>query len=95
MVVLPAPFGPSNANTLPCGTAILTSFSTVCLPNDLVRPDADIAGEAAILFDIHAKEPGNLVLPTHQYLRFTNRVIDLRSLMAIVLQCVILEGTVR
>src|ERR1700687_1126697 len=43
MVVLPAPLGPSSANTLPRCTLRFTAASTVTLRNDFVRPSVLIA----------------------------------------------------
>src|SRR4051812_12016758 len=42
-VVLPAPFGPSRPNTVPCRTARSTPSSAVVLPYRFTRPSARIA----------------------------------------------------
>ncbi len=38
VVVLPAPFGPSNPKTVPSCTAMSTPLTARTFPNDLVRP---------------------------------------------------------
>ena len=43
IVVLPAPFGPSSANTLPSATSRSTPSSTTCSPKDLRSPVAVMA----------------------------------------------------
>src|SRR5487761_1124840 len=44
VVVLPAPFGPRNAKTVPSGTEKLMPSTARRLPYDLERPEAAIAG---------------------------------------------------
>ena len=56
-VVLPAPFGPSRANTEPAGTSRSIPSRTTCLPYDLRRPRTRIAG-AAVAVAVIGHLPG-------------------------------------
>ena len=49
IVVLPAPFGPSNAKIVPTPTVRSTWLSTIDSPNDLHTRDAAIAILGAVL----------------------------------------------
>ncbi len=49
VVVLPAPFGPSRANTVPAGMVRSMPSRTVLSPYDLRRPMAETAGPEAFL----------------------------------------------
>ena len=51
VVVLPAPFGPSNANTVPVGTARSSPESTSVRPKRLRSPRASMASVMACSFD--------------------------------------------
>ena len=47
-MVLPAPFGPSRAKIVPCGTVRSMPSSTVFSPKDLRRRRAEIAATAVV-----------------------------------------------
>src|SRR6266545_1785931 len=52
VVVLPAPLGPSNASTVPCGTARSMPFRTCVFPNALVIPCASTIAVATCLLSV-------------------------------------------
>jgi hypothetical protein len=80
MVVLPAPFGPSRAKTMPCWTVRSIASSTRCSPKDLLRPVTAmvvVAGAACGVAEVMSSQSLSLRLnvssSTNATLRFENR----------------------